>query len=94
MWCECQAHRVGSHNHLWKRLCVFALPLCPYRFKDNIVGLVCDGVQLSCIQTVLEKMYCLELQTEGEGLVLPSLEAQITVDPKDRNAAKRQSGME
>ena len=84
MWCECQAHRVGSHNHLWKRRPIFALPLCPYRFRDNIVGLVRDGVQLSRIQTVLEKMYCPELQTEGEGLVLPPLEAQITVDPESR----------
>ena len=85
IWCECHAYRAGSHNHLWRRL--FALPLCPYRFRDNIVGLVRDGVQLSRVQAILEKMYSLELQTEGEGVVLPSLEAQIAVDPESRRIA-------
>ena len=41
-------------------------------------------MQLSRVQGILEKMYSLELQTEGAGLVLPSLEAQITVDPESR----------
>ena len=60
MWCECLAHRAGSHSHLWKRLPVFAVPLCPYRSGDNIVGLVRNGVQLTRIQAILESMYHLE----------------------------------
>ena len=85
--CEYEAHRVGSHNHLWRRLSVYALQLCPYRFRDDIMGLVRDGVKLSRVQAIHEKLYCLDLQTEGEGLVLPSVEAQITVDPESRQIA-------
>ena len=59
-----------------------AISTYPYRFRDNIVGVVRGGVQLATIRKTFEAMYELELQEEGEGLQLPSLEAWINIEPK------------
>ena len=49
-----------------------AISTYPYRFRDNIVGVVRGRVQLATIRKTFEAMYELELQEEGEGLQLPS----------------------
>ena len=55
------------------------LVLHPYRFRDNIVGVIKGKIGLQRVQRWFEFLYCLDLQIEGEGLVLPSLEASISL---------------
>ena len=55
------------------------LVLQPYRFRDNVVGLIKGKVGLKRVQSWFEFLYELDLQIEGEGLVLPSLEASISL---------------
>ena len=63
-----------------ERFCfAFVVPLHPYRFRDNIVGVIKGKVGLKRVQHRLEFLYSLDLQIEGEGLVLPSLEASISL---------------
>ena len=75
-----------------RRLPMHSVPLTTYRFHGNIVGLVRDGVQLSRFHIILERMYKLDLQLEGEACVLPSLEARITIDRQTRQT--RQAGIQ
>ena len=54
------------------------LVLHPYRFRDNTVGVIKGKIGLKRVQSWFECLYGLDLQIEGEGLVLPSLEASIS----------------
>ena len=67
-------------NKLLRRLHKGTLPLDPYRYTDNIMGVICGSVSLSRLQKALHALYGLELQHKGEGKVLPSLEAMWTLD--------------
>ena len=49
-------------------------------FGTRAVGIVREGVHLKHVQKVLKGMYRPELQLEGEGTHLPSLEAMVTID--------------
>ena len=53
--------------------------LQPYRFRDNIVGVLRGKVGLARVQRWFEHVYQLNLEQEGEGVVLPSLEATISL---------------
>jgi hypothetical protein len=57
-----------------------AIPTPPYRFRDNVVGLCITRVSLDRIQQWLEDLYEIELQQEGEGRELQSLETMLRVD--------------
>ena len=70
----------GKGCRLMKRLPKGCMPIDPYRYMDNIVGVICGSVSLSRIQKALHAVYGLELQKEGEGSVLPSLEAILSLD--------------
>ena len=56
-----------------------SLPLPPYRFRDNIVGIITGRLGLNRVQRWFEEVYRVDLQQEGEGWVLPSSEAVITI---------------
>ena len=56
-----------------------SVPLFPFRFRDNIVGVAWGDVQLSAIHGYFSEVYQLELQMEGEGSTLPSLEARLNL---------------
>ena len=56
-----------------------SLILHPYRIRDNIVGLLRGKVGLARVQRWFEHIYGLSLQVEGEGVVLPSLEATLSL---------------
>ena len=72
----------GTPTHtMWSRLPPHALPISSYRYMDNLVGALCGEIGLKRIQRVFEKIYDLEFQQEAEGLILPSLEALLSVDP-------------
>jgi hypothetical protein len=62
-----------------KYLPAMSLPLDPYRFRDNIVGLLNGRVKLARVRKWFEWIYGVELQIEGEGQVLPSLEAELSL---------------
>ena len=70
----------GKGCRLMKRLPKGCMPIDPYRYMDNIVGVICGSVSLSRIQKALHAVYGLELQQEGEGSVLPSLEAILSLN--------------
>ena len=55
------------------------LVLHSYRFSDNMVGVIRGKIGLTRVQSWFEFLYDLDLQQEGEGLVLPSLEASISL---------------
>ena len=59
-----------------------SVPLFPFRFRDNIVGVAWGGVQLSAIHRYFSEVYGLELQMEGQGDALPSLEARLSLCSK------------
>ena len=56
-----------------------SLILNPYRFRDNIVGVLRGKIGLARVQRWFEHIYGLDLQVEGEGVVLPSLEATLSL---------------
>ena len=56
-----------------------AFPIPPYRYMDNIVGAICGNVGVTRLRNMFEKLYGLELQQEYEGLVIPILEAVLSV---------------
>ena len=60
-----------------KFLLARSLILHHYWFRDNIVGVLRGEVGLARVQRWFEHIYELNLQQEGEGVVLPSLEATI-----------------
>ena len=60
------------------------LPKFPFRFCDNIVGIVSEGVPATSILKHFEKLYDLKLQIEGEGQHLTTLEAVVHLDEKGR----------
>ena len=52
-----------------------SVPLFPFRFRDNIVGVAWGDVPLSAIHGYFSEVYNPELQMEGEGDTLPSFES-------------------
>ena len=56
-----------------------AVPLFPFRFRDNIVGVGGGDVTLQAIHGYFSEVYSLELQMEGEGDTLRSLEAKLSI---------------
>ena len=57
------------------------IPTRPYRFRDNIVGVVHGAATLTAIVRCFEHLYDLTLQVEGEGGTLPSLESELSIIP-------------
>ena len=59
------------------------LPLNPYRYRDNIVGILCatPGYSIQHILKFLQKVYTLKLQIESVGQVLTTLEAVVALHP-------------
>ena len=69
----------------YKQLVFGCIPLntipLPPRVMDNIVTVIVGSTSLKAILGVLGKIYDLELQIEFEGLILPSWEATLRLNP-------------
>ena len=71
--------KIGKIGQQEKYLPPGTLMLDPYRFRDNIVGVIRGKIGLTRVQKWFEFLYSLDLQQEGEGLVLPSLVFQYCI---------------
>ena len=85
LYCMYQEHEwyKGGYTSYADRIVAWmpprSVPLFPFRFRDNIMGVAWGGVQLSAIHGYFSEVYGLELQMEGEGDTLPSLEARFSL---------------
>ena len=68
------------------------LPVHPATFRDNIIGLKRIATPLSAIQANLECMYALDLQIEGEGRSLKTLEGLLSLEEHNVQPYIRISG--
>ena len=59
------------------------LPLLPYRYRDNIVGILnaLPGYTISHVMSILQSVYGLKLQVEAVGHTLTTLESVVTLNP-------------
>ena len=56
------------------------VPMRPFRFRDNLVGISCNQPHLPNLQKFYEHLYGLELQEEGIGSDLQTLESHLYID--------------
>ena len=57
------------------------VPIRPFRFRDNLVGIGCNRLQLPNPRRFFEHMYGLDLQEEGIGADLQTLESHLFIGP-------------
>ena len=55
------------------------MPIRPFRFRDNLVGISCNRPQLPNLQRFFEHLYGLDLQEEGIGADLQTLESHLFI---------------
>ena len=85
MWREHQALKRPKRYR--KRVCKHVpehmMPLHPYRYRDNIVGILISvpGYTIDNIKKLYQDLYALTLQVEAVGHVLTTLESVVTLQP-------------